>query len=205
MLLASGAAIPISQLKVGDMVLATNVRTGKTQAETVTAVLVRHDKDRYDLRIRSRHRTAVIDTTYRHLFFDLALHKWVKAGALRYGDHLRAPYGKTAAIVIGGWEPRNHDGRMWDLTIPGNNDHDFYIDTSAGSVLVHNTVCTPEFKPWKKKLYGCIAAILFGASVHYGAMGDPPSIGGFTRPTPTGVYRPAEIDDPDDEDGGGGC
>ena len=27
---------------------------------------------------------------------------------------------------------------MWDLTVPGDNDHDFYIRTSATSVLVHN-------------------------------------------------------------------
>jgi hypothetical protein len=27
---------------------------------------------------------------------------------------------------------------MWDLTIPGNDDHDFYIDTTAAEVLVHN-------------------------------------------------------------------
>jgi hypothetical protein len=27
---------------------------------------------------------------------------------------------------------------MWDLTVPGNNDHDFYIDTTAAPVLVHN-------------------------------------------------------------------
>jgi hypothetical protein len=37
-LLASGAAIPISQLQDGEKVLATNVKTGKTQAETVAAV-----------------------------------------------------------------------------------------------------------------------------------------------------------------------
>jgi hypothetical protein len=27
---------------------------------------------------------------------------------------------------------------MWDLTVPGNDDHDFYIDTIAATVLVHN-------------------------------------------------------------------
>jgi hypothetical protein len=43
-LLASGAAIPISQLKTGMRVLATNTKTGKTQAETVTAVLVHQDQ-----------------------------------------------------------------------------------------------------------------------------------------------------------------
>jgi large repetitive protein len=30
---------------------------------------------------------------------------------------------------------------MWDLTVPGNNDHDFYIDTIVGSFLVHNIEC----------------------------------------------------------------
>jgi hypothetical protein len=32
---------------------------------------------------------------------------------------------------------------MWDLTIPGNNDHDFYIVTTVGTALVHNAV-SPE-------------------------------------------------------------
>jgi filamentous hemagglutinin len=37
-------------------------------------------------------------------------------------------------------DPRQHAGWMWDrdLTIPGNNDHDFYINTLAADVLVHN-------------------------------------------------------------------
>lgn len=44
-LLASGAAVPISQLRVGDNVLATNTKAGKTRAEAVTAVLVHRDTD----------------------------------------------------------------------------------------------------------------------------------------------------------------
>jgi 3-dehydroquinate synthase class II len=43
LLLASGAAFPISQLKPGDKVLATNVKTGKTYAETVKVVILEHD------------------------------------------------------------------------------------------------------------------------------------------------------------------
>ena len=43
--------------------------------------------------------------------------------------------------------PTNHDGWMWDLTVPGNNDHDFYVAAGDGEghatagfapVLVHN-------------------------------------------------------------------
>jgi hypothetical protein len=28
---------------------------------------------------------------------------------------------------MGGSTPADHDGWMWDLTVPGNNDHDFYV------------------------------------------------------------------------------
>jgi Novel toxin 21 len=27
---------------------------------------------------------------------------------------------------------------MWDLSVPGGNDHDFYIDTAIATILVHN-------------------------------------------------------------------
>jgi hypothetical protein len=39
---------------------------------------------------------------------------------------------------------------MWDLTIPGNNDHDFYIDTSTAPALVHN--CS-EFSPGQDQIH----------------------------------------------------
>jgi hypothetical protein len=57
---------------------------------------------------------------------------------LRYGSHLRTPNGGTAT-VLGGYTPRQADGWMWDLTVPGN--HDFYIQAATTAVLVHN--CSP--------------------------------------------------------------
>jgi hypothetical protein len=141
-LLASGAAVPISQLRAGERALATNTSTGKTQAEVVAAVLVHHDTDLYDLKIRAGTQTSVIDTTSNHLFYvpGTGRHggRWVKAGTLRYGTHLRTPDGSDTATVVTGWIPKQRDGWMWDLTIPGNNDHDFYIDTTTADVLVHN-------------------------------------------------------------------
>jgi hypothetical protein len=108
-------------------------------AETVTAVLVHHDTDRYDLTVRTVRGTAVIDTTRSHLFWDLAGHRWVKAAALKHGTRLRTPNG-TAATVAGGHDPHVTAGWMWDLTVPGNGDHAFYVLPAAGSapVLVHN-------------------------------------------------------------------
>jgi len=139
-LLASGAAVPIASLTPGDKVLATNTKTGKTQAEPVTAVMVHHDSDLYNLTVRAGHRIAIIHTTRNHLFWDLSQDKWIKAGSLRHGDHLRTP-ARATVTVIGGRAPADAVGWMWDLAIPGGNDHDFYIDTSAGSVLVHNDSC----------------------------------------------------------------
>jgi hypothetical protein len=79
------------------------------------------------------------------------LHYWVNANKLSKNEHLKAPGGATVTVV-GGTTPKQHDGWMWDLTVPGNNDHDFYViaegasgqrahDVRAGdvAVLVHNT------------------------------------------------------------------
>jgi len=139
-LLADGKKQRISTLKRGEKVLATDTRTGKNHAEAVTAVLVHHDRDLYDLKVRAAGRAAVIDTTSSHLFWDQTSRRWVKAGALKYGTHLRTPSGSTAT-VLGGHTPRDTTGWMWDLTITPS--HDFYIETVVGAILVHNVTCGP--------------------------------------------------------------
>jgi hypothetical protein len=106
----------------------------------MAAVLPRHDTNLYDLRVNAGSKTTVIETTRNHRFWDLTQSRWVKAGALRYGDHLRTPSG--AAVTIGrGWTPRRHTGWMWDLTVPGY--HDFYIKAVTTAVLVHNCPSGP--------------------------------------------------------------
>jgi RHS repeat-associated protein len=137
-LLANGTTVPIDTLKPGDKVLATNTKTGKTTAETVTAVLLEHDNDLYNLTINTAHgQTAVIHTTARHPFWNPYLDKWVTANKLSKGEHLKTADG-TVAVADGGTVPAGHDGWMWDLTVPGNNDHDFYVTSSATPILVHN-------------------------------------------------------------------
>jgi Pretoxin HINT domain len=137
-LLASGAAVAISSLKVGDKVLATSTKTGKTTPEKVAAVLLHHDTDLYDLTVKTSRGTEVIDTTSSHLFWDPYLDKgWIPAKQLKPGTHLKTPDGQVA-VVVGGSVPAVHDGWMWDLTVPGNNDHDFYVTVATTAVLVHN-------------------------------------------------------------------
>jgi hypothetical protein len=165
-LLATGKAVPIASLKIGDMVLATNTRTGKTSAEAVAAVEVNHDHDLYNLKVKTPHGVQVIHTTANHLFWDPVKRKWIKAGNLAKGEHLKTAGGQSAT-ADGGTIPKVHDGWMWDLTIPGNNDHDFYVILSAETsitalnaehvvaadtaVLVHNIACTKpvNLPAWK--------------------------------------------------------
>lgn len=40
--------------------------------------------------------------------------------------------------MVGGTVPKQRDGWMWDLTVPGNSDHDFYVTAGSTAVLVHN-------------------------------------------------------------------
>jgi len=65
------------------------------------------------------------------------LDKWVTANKLSRGEHLKTPNGATVTVV-GGTAPKVRDGWMWDLTVPGNDDHDFYVEAATAVVLVHN-------------------------------------------------------------------
>jgi Pretoxin HINT domain len=137
-LLADGKSVPISTLKVGDKVEAVDTKTGKNQTETVTAVLLHHDTDLYDLTVRSGGRTEVIHTTSSHLFWDPSLnYGWIPANHLKPSEKLKTPDGPPA-VVVGGSVPAAHEGWMWDLTVPGDNDHDFYVIAGA-PILVHNS------------------------------------------------------------------
>jgi hypothetical protein len=65
------------------------------------------------------------------------LHYWVSANKLWKNEYLKTANG-AVAVVVGGSTPKRHDGWMWDLTVPGNNDHDFYVVAGQTTVLVHN-------------------------------------------------------------------
>jgi hypothetical protein len=145
-LLASGAAVPIATLKVGDKVLATNTKTGKTQPEAVAAVLQHYDTNLYNLTVETAHgNTSVIHTTANHLFWASDLKQWIPAAKPKKGERLKTADG-SVAVAWGGAAPVQHDGWMWDLTVPGSNDHDFYVVTFvAVQVAVPSLL---EFRSW---------------------------------------------------------
>jgi Pretoxin HINT domain len=141
--LADGKTIPIGRLKIGDHVLAFNTKTGRTQVETVDAVMAHHDTDLIDVTVKSPSGSSTIHSTQHHLFWDVTTRSWTEAQKLAIGDHLETPTGSLATVarvaVVAG------SGYMWDLTV--SNDHDFYVGVGVGgqsAVLVHNCPGTRE-------------------------------------------------------------
>jgi hypothetical protein len=137
-LLAAGKAVPISTLTPGQKVLATNTVTGKTQAEAISAVLVNHDTDLYDLQVRAGTRTAVIRTSSNHPIWDQTTRRWVKAGALRYGMHLRIPPGATPPSSAAG-PPRSPPAGCGTSPSPATT-------TSTSPPPQHQSSCTTVAK-----------------------------------------------------------
>ena len=137
---ASGVAVAISALHDGEKVKAVDTTTGKSQIQTVQAVLLHYDTDLYDLKIHTADGSSVIHTTSNHLFWDVTKRTWIEAAKLAKGDRLLTADG-AAATASGGIAPAVATGWMWDLTI--SNDHDFYVVAGSTAVLVHNCPSAP--------------------------------------------------------------
>jgi hypothetical protein len=123
---------------------------GKDQPETVAAVEVHRDTNLYNLTVKTGTGTEVIHTTASHQFWDPYQHQWIASNKLSKGEHLLTANG-TVAIADGGTTPKAHDGWMWDLTVPGNNDHDFYVAAGRTAVLVHNTYGDLCYGPYHRR------------------------------------------------------
>jgi hypothetical protein len=142
--LASGRTEPISDVKPGDEVQATDPVTGKTSPEPVLAVIKGHKTEHLvTLTIRAdvhgRMHTGMIVATTGHLIYDLTRHAWVTAGHLHPGDQLDALRGTAAVTAIRGRAP--HEATAYNLTV--GTDHTYYVATASTAVLVHN--CDGEY------------------------------------------------------------
>jgi RHS repeat-associated protein len=144
--LVDGKSVPISSIKPGDYVKATNPVTGKTTAEPVLAVIKGHKKETFTkVTITTedgRHPTTEnITATTGHPVYDLTRRAWVQAGHLRLGDRLDT-LSHNRATVTATWRYAQPRATAYNLTIGGN--HDYYVQTgqTGTSVLVHN--CNDE-------------------------------------------------------------
>jgi hypothetical protein len=138
-LLADGTRKPIRDVVAGDRVLATDTRTGKSSARTVTGTQRNRDTHLADVTVTGpAGARARIRTTEGHPFWSETDGGWTDAGDLERGDALRAPDGRRVLVR----SVRLHHGEqtMYDLTV--DQLHSFYVYGGRQPVLVHNwTIC----------------------------------------------------------------
>ncbi|MEU4089950.1 RHS repeat-associated core domain-containing protein [Streptomyces aureus] len=146
--LADGSSKPISKVKVGDTVLATDPQTGVTAPEKVQNVIVTTtDKDFTTLTLDTAptrgpprhgktHESAerILTTTWHHPFWDATHHRWTDAHDLTPGTRLRTADGTT--VTVAGVHNFHRHGTTYDLTV--GTLHTYYVQAGDAPVLVHN-------------------------------------------------------------------
>ncbi|SDT30034.1 polymorphic toxin-type HINT domain-containing protein [Actinoplanes derwentensis] len=141
-LLADGSTRPIEELKIGDLVVATDPINGVTAAEPVTATITGDgDKKLVDITIDTDGdrgtETATVTATHNHPFWVPALSDWVDAEHLSPQQWLRTSSGTLAQISAIGHRTANT--RVHNLTVA--DVHTYYVTAKGTSLLTHNNSC----------------------------------------------------------------
>lgn len=152
--MADGTTRPISEVGIGDKVLATDPATGQTTAQPVTMLHLNRDIDLTDVTVstapageeapvgegKGDHTvrgptTAVLHTTAHHPFWDATIGHWTDAAQLKAGEStLITPDGQTQYVVAVDTLVAAKD--MRDLTV--DRIHTYYVIAGETPVLVHN-------------------------------------------------------------------
>ncbi|WAL95985.1 pre-toxin TG domain-containing protein [Streptomyces sp. Je 1-369] len=140
-LMADGSAVPIEQVREGDLVLATEPGTGTTQGQPVTDLIVGDGEKNLvkvdvDVDGDSGDRTASLTATDLHPFWTGGeLDQWTNATDLATGMTLRTDAGAPARIdAVTSWTAPAQEVR--NLTVAGA--HTYYVLAGDTPVLVHN-------------------------------------------------------------------
>ncbi|MGW7483467.1 DNRLRE domain-containing protein [Nonomuraea muscovyensis] len=143
-LMADGSTKPISEVEVGDEVLATDPETGETVAKPVLA-LIGGDGDKNLVQISIADETegksggvdGVIVATDKHPFWVENLDRWIDATDLKPGMWLRTSAGTFVQVTaIKRWTAPQ---RVHNLTIA--DIHTYYVLAGNTPVLIHNDKC----------------------------------------------------------------
>ncbi|MFD7159036.1 RHS repeat-associated core domain-containing protein [Kribbella sp. NPDC059898] len=130
-LMADGTKKPISQVEVGDMVLATDPATGEQGPHKVSA-LIEHPDDLVDLEVGD----AAVTTTPDHPFWNATDQRFEPAAEFDAGDQVLSADGRRVGIgkLSSG---RPHHAAAYNLTVDGL--HTYYVLAGETPVLVHNS------------------------------------------------------------------
>jgi len=127
-LMANGQLKAIEDVVVGDLVIATDPETGQSGPRAVEEVFV-HDDTLIDLVAGGE----VLATTEDHPFWSITDHRFIRADALKAGDHLLSAHGDPITITALDTHP-SEPVAAYNLAI--NDIHTYHVGSTG--VLVHN-------------------------------------------------------------------
>ncbi|CAM4299546.1 RHS repeat-associated core domain-containing protein [Kibdelosporangium persicum] len=138
-LLVDGSSKPIEEVELGEVVLATDPETGRTEAREVVATWVHGDEPtRTELTIdtdgSAGSATATLEATDWHPIWVADLNAWVPIANIKAGSWLRTSTGTWIQVTAVRHYTNNTPAH--DLTIDGI--HSYHVRAGATSVLVHN-------------------------------------------------------------------
>jgi RHS repeat-associated protein len=134
-LLSDGTTKPIAEVRTGDVVVATDPETGRTEPHEVVGTDVHGNEiERTEITVESAAGAGTISATDWHPFWVNDENNWVEIGDLAVGDHLRSADGSDAVVE----SVRHFEdvSLVYDLTV--DEVHDFYVTAGGASTLVHN-------------------------------------------------------------------
>ncbi|MFH9835382.1 Hint domain-containing protein [Streptomyces sp. NBC_01696] len=135
-LLADGSEVPIESVRVGDLVRATDPRSGASSARRVTDTITTYDDKHFTtLRIREPDgSSSLITATDAHPFWLTGEERWADAGDIIAGGTLRTDLGRDVPVMSVTRYVRTRTTH--DLTVSG--PHTYYVVAGDSPVLVHN-------------------------------------------------------------------
>jgi hypothetical protein len=138
-LLADGTTTPIEDVKTGDVVVATDPETGRTEAKKVTRTITGHgDKSLVEITIDvdgpAGKRTATVVATDGHPFWVPMLDAWIDATDLQPGQWLHTSAGTWTQLTA--LRRYTATATVHNLTVA--DTHTYYVLAGNTPVLVHN-------------------------------------------------------------------
>ncbi|MFC3578469.1 LamG-like jellyroll fold domain-containing protein [Streptomyces yaanensis] len=133
--LASGAAKPISEVKVGDYVLTAEPGKKKKEAHKVTKVhITTHDRDYVRVTVATKDGPRTLDTTALHQIYNATTKTWTRAQDFKAGDKFQTADGSPAEVI----NTRTYSDHKitYDLTVDGL--HTYHVMVGNAALLVHN-------------------------------------------------------------------
>ncbi|WP_328414322.1 polymorphic toxin-type HINT domain-containing protein [Streptomyces violaceus] len=142
-LMADGSTKPIEKVEVGDKVVATDPKTGRTSVQTATATILGKGTKRlvkvtlsiHDGSSKSSTKTTTITATAGHPFWVPSLREWIDAGELKPGQWLQTSSGTWVQVgAVEAWTAAG--ATVHNLTV--TESHTYYVLARTTTVLVHN-------------------------------------------------------------------